>query len=138
MERRLNRGFLRNQFGGLIFGGAYFRNFTVTSRRFYWFPREMMFEKTRSSNKSSVWNGDITEGFLRYRCWGLIFGGAYFRNFTVTSRRFYRFPREMTFERTRSCNTSSVWNFCAPVLRHPFMGKSVVLSRHVGCFFRQD
>ena len=28
--------------------------------------------------------GDLTEGFLRYDFGGLIFGGAYFRNFTVT------------------------------------------------------
>ena len=27
--------------------------------------------------------GRLTEGFLRYRFGGLIFGGAYFRNFTV-------------------------------------------------------
>ena len=27
--------------------------------------------------------GDLTEGFWRYRFGGLIFGGAYFRNFTV-------------------------------------------------------
>ena len=27
--------------------------------------------------------GDLTEGFLRYDFEGLIFGGAYFRNFTV-------------------------------------------------------
>ena len=30
-----------------------------------------------------IWRGDLTEGFLRYRIGGLIFGGAYFRNFTV-------------------------------------------------------
>ena len=30
-----------------------------------------------------VWRGDLTEGFSRYRVGGLIFGGAYFRNFTV-------------------------------------------------------
>ena len=30
-----------------------------------------------------IWRGDLTEGFLRYRFGGLIFGGAYFRNFTV-------------------------------------------------------
>ena len=35
-----------------------------------------------------IWRGDLTEGFLRYRFAGLIFGGAYtwrayFRNFTV-------------------------------------------------------
>ena len=27
--------------------------------------------------------GDLKEGFLRYEFWGLIHGGAYFRNFTV-------------------------------------------------------
>ena len=30
-----------------------------------------------------IWRGDLTEGFLRYRFGGLIFGGAFFRNFTV-------------------------------------------------------
>ena len=30
-----------------------------------------------------ICRGDLTEGFLRYRFRGLIFGGAYFRNFTV-------------------------------------------------------
>ena len=30
-----------------------------------------------------IWRGDVTEGFLRYRFGGLIFGGAYFWNFTV-------------------------------------------------------
>ena len=29
LEGRFNRGFLHSEFGGLIFGGAYFRNFTV-------------------------------------------------------------------------------------------------------------
>ena len=24
-----------------------------------------------------LWRGDLTEGFLRYEFWGLIFGGAY-------------------------------------------------------------
>ena len=28
------------------------------------------------------WRGDLREGFLRYWFEGLIFGGAYFRNFT--------------------------------------------------------
>ena len=31
--------------------------------------------------------GDLTEGYLRYRFEGLIFGGAYFRNFTVCDER---------------------------------------------------
>ena len=30
-----------------------------------------------------IWRGDLTEAFLRYRFGGLIFGGAYVRNFTV-------------------------------------------------------
>ena len=30
-----------------------------------------------------IWRGDLTEGFLRYEFAGLIFGGAYFQNFTV-------------------------------------------------------
>ena len=30
-----------------------------------------------------ICRGDLTEGFLRYEFGGLIFGGAYFQNFTV-------------------------------------------------------
>ena len=33
-----------------------------------------------------IWRGDLAEGFLRYRFGGLIHGGAYFRNFTVSQR----------------------------------------------------
>ena len=32
-----------------------------------------------------IWRDDLTEGFLRYRFGGIIFGGAYFRNFRVLS-----------------------------------------------------
>ena len=32
LDGRFNGGFLRYEFGGLIFGGAYFRNFTVNSK----------------------------------------------------------------------------------------------------------
>ena len=32
-----------------------------------------------------IWRGDLTEGFLCYELGGLIFGGAYFRSFTVYS-----------------------------------------------------
>ena len=31
-----------------------------------------------------IWRGDLTEGFLRYEFGGLIQGGTYFRNFTVS------------------------------------------------------
>ena len=34
-----------------------------------------------------IWRGDLTEGFLHCDFEGLIFGGAYFRNFTVSSSR---------------------------------------------------
>ena len=34
-----------------------------------------------------IWRGDLTEDFFRYRFGGLIFGGAYFRNFTVSLKR---------------------------------------------------
>ena len=37
-----------------------------------------------SPRGAHIWRGDLTEGFLRYRFGGLIFGGAYFPNFTVT------------------------------------------------------
>ena len=32
-----------------------------------------------------IWRGDLTEGFLGYEFGRLIFGRAYFRNFTVFS-----------------------------------------------------
>ena len=35
-----------------------------------------------------IWRGDSTEGFLCYEFRGLIFGGAYFRNFTVPNIAF--------------------------------------------------
>ena len=31
-----------------------------------------------------IWRGNLTEGFLRHEFEGLIHGGAYFRNFTVS------------------------------------------------------
>jgi len=36
-----------------------------------------------------IWWGDLTEGFLLYEFGGLIFGGAYFRNFTVLQDQSY-------------------------------------------------
>ena len=33
-----------------------------------------------------IWRGDLKEDFLRYRFGGLIFGGAYFRNFTLSGQ----------------------------------------------------
>ena len=77
---------------GLIFRGAYLRReidwaslivgskFTVFA--LYYFVFEVNFPST-SARGAYIWRGDLTEGFLRYRFGGLIFGGAYFRNFTV-------------------------------------------------------
>ena len=36
-----------------------------------------------STRGAYIWRGDLTECFLRYQFGGLIFGGDYFRNFTV-------------------------------------------------------
>ena len=82
---------------GLIFGGAYLRKgnlrlkidwaslidgskFTVFA--LFYFVFEGSFPST-SPRGAYIWRGVLTEGFLRYRFGGLIFGGAYFRNFTV-------------------------------------------------------
>ena len=37
-----------------------------------------------SPQEACIWRGDLTEGFLPYQFEGLIFGGAYFPNFTVS------------------------------------------------------
>ena len=36
-----------------------------------------------------IWRGDLPEGFLHYEFGGLLFGGAYFRNFKVTNQANY-------------------------------------------------
>ena len=93
--------FLRGLFlEGLIFGGAYLcmeRNlrfkidwsslivgskFTVYASFYFVFERNFL---STSPRGAYIWRGDLTEGFLRYRFGGLIFGGAYFRNLTVTN-----------------------------------------------------
>ena len=37
-----------------------------------------------------IWRGNLMEGFLRYEFGGLIHGGAYFRNFTVSHHTYQR------------------------------------------------
>ena len=51
-EGRLNGGFLRYEFGGLIFGGAYFRNFTVFSNLMIAKVQIQVFLKKRVVNES--------------------------------------------------------------------------------------
>ena len=48
----------------------------------FYFVFEGIFPST-SPRGAYIWRGDLTEGFLRYEFGGLIFGGAYFWNFTV-------------------------------------------------------
>ena len=52
----------------------------------FYFVFEGNFPST-SPQGAYIWRGDLTEGFLRHRIGGLIFGGAYFQNFTVFYRR---------------------------------------------------
>ena len=94
--------FSKAVFEGLIFAGAYFRRGLSTegNSRFkinwtslivgskvnvfalFYIVLEGNFPST-SPRGAYFWSGDLTNGFLRYEFGGLIFGGAYFRNFTV-------------------------------------------------------
>ena len=89
-------------FEGLIFGGAYIRRGLSTEGHLrlqidwaslifrskftffalFHFVFEGNFRRT-SPRGAYIWRGDLTEGFLRHWFRGLIFGGAYFWNFTV-------------------------------------------------------
>jgi len=87
---------------GLIFGGAYIRRglstegnlrfklnraSLIVGSKFTIFPLfYVVFEGNFPSTSpwgAYVWRGNLTEGFWRYPFGGLIFGGAYFQNFTV-------------------------------------------------------
>ena len=48
----------------------------------FYFVFEGNFPSTRPRG-AYIWRGDLTEGFFSLFVWGLIFGGAYFRNFAV-------------------------------------------------------
>ena len=64
------------------------RKFTVFALVYFEF--EGNFPST-SPQGAYVWRGDLTEGFLRYRIGGLIHGGAFLRNFTVSFDAFWKF-----------------------------------------------
>ena len=55
-----------------------------------------------------IWRGDLTEGFSRYRFGGLIFGGAYFRNFTVF-QNCLKFHEPLTYT---NFEISPAWYLC--------------------------
>ena len=57
--------------------------FTVSA--LFYFVFEGSFPSA-SPRGACIWRGDLTEGFLCYRFGGLLFGGAYFRKFTVLCR----------------------------------------------------
>ena len=48
----------------------------------FYFVFEGKFQ-VQAPRRAYIRRGDLTEGFLRYDFGGLIFGGAYFLNFTV-------------------------------------------------------
>ena len=56
------------------------RKFTVFGLFYFVFEGNFQVPAPRGAY---IWRGYLTEGFLRYQFGGLIFGGAYFRNFTV-------------------------------------------------------
>ena len=90
--------FSKALFEGLIFEGAYIRRglstegnlrfkidwagLTVGSKFTVFAVLHCNFPST-SPQVAYIWRGDLMEGFLRYRFGGPIFGGTYFRNFTV-------------------------------------------------------
>ena len=68
-----------------IYRASLFVESKFTGFALFYFVFEGNFLST-SPRGAYIWRGDLTEGFLRYRFGGLIFGGAYFRNFTVCQR----------------------------------------------------
>ena len=81
---------------GPIFGGAYVRReiyvtksvgLPCSGREIYHFCFALLYIRGQIPSTSPpgayIRRGDLTEGFLRSDFGGLIFGGAYFRNFTV-------------------------------------------------------
>ena len=72
----------QNRLGWLIVG----RKFTIFA--LFYFVFEGKFH-VQAPPGAYIRRGDLTEGFLRYNFEGLIFGGAYFRNFTVSVLDYY-------------------------------------------------
>ena len=56
------------------------RKFTIFALLYFVFEGKF---QAQAPWEAYIRKGDLTEGFLRYDFRGLIFGGAYFRNFTV-------------------------------------------------------
>ena len=58
------------------------RKFTIFALFYFVFEGKFQVQAPRGTY---IRRGDLTEGFLPYDFGGLIFGGAYFRSFTVSS-----------------------------------------------------
>ena len=68
---------LKINWASLIVG----RKFTVSALFYYVFEGNF---SSSSPRGTYIWRSDLMKSFLRYRFGGFIFGGAYFRNFTVS------------------------------------------------------
>ena len=58
------------------------RKFTIFALLYFVLEGNFQVE-TPGGGGTYIWRGDLTEGFLHCKFGGLIFGGAYFRNFSV-------------------------------------------------------
>ena len=63
------------------------RKFTVFALFYFVFEGNFQAQDPRGAY---IWRGDLTAGFFRYEFGGLVFGGAYFRNFTVYSSKCFK------------------------------------------------
>ena len=87
----------------------------------FYFVFESNFPST-SPRLAYIWRDNLTEGFLRYRFVGLIFGGAYFRNFTVVCftqctlffslNTFDFYCQFVCHALSEGCNEDKCWQTC--------------------------
>ena len=64
------------------------RKFTVFTLFYFVFEGHFQVQAPRGAY---IWRGNLMEGFLCWEFGGLIRGGAYFRNFTVSPREICKF-----------------------------------------------
>ena len=59
------------------------RKFTIFALVYFVFEGKFQVQAPPGGGGAYIRRGDLTQGFMRYDLWRLIFGGAYFRNSTV-------------------------------------------------------
>ena len=70
------------------------RKFTVFALFYFVFEGNLQVQAPPGGGEGAyIWRGNLTEGFLCYEFGGLIFGGAYFLNFTVCKDATMRWVR---------------------------------------------